>query len=110
MYDTLHEARKKWRIIGRKLSIERSILGNIEAEHSNNDRCLEEMISTFLKRRSPNPTWQVVINALKHKVVAEGALAEELEKKYSSELTPIRECLFVWCQYGTVKLPAYKFP
>ena len=110
MYDALHEARHKWRLIGRKLGVDRSILDNIEAEHSSkgNERCLEELVSTFLKRQNSNPTWQVVIDALKHKVVGEEVLAEEIERRYGEadgkegdhkavkplvESTPTCECM-----------------
>ena len=84
VYDALHGARTKWRHIGRKLGIKRHNLNNIEDQYGTkgNDRCLEEMVATFLNSPDLSPTWKTVINALKHEVVGEGALADKIERKY----------------------------
>ena len=84
VYDALHSARTKWRHIGRKLGIKRHDLKNIEDQYGpkGNDRCLEEMLDIFLKSPDLSPTWQTVINALKHEVVGEGTLGDDIERKY----------------------------
>ena len=73
VYEALYCARHKWRKIGISLQIERSDLDNTESLYQHrsegNDRCLEEVVSMFLKRPRLKPTWQVVIDLLKSKVV-----------------------------------------
>ena len=84
VYDILYGARRKWRNIGMKLGLELSDLDNIESQYGSrgNDRCLENVVSTFLNRPSLNPTWQLVIDALKSKMVDEEALAVSIEGTY----------------------------
>jgi len=44
------------------------------------------MLQHWLKRVTPKPTWRALVDALQRDAVAEGLLAEELERKYCSEL------------------------
>ena len=76
--------RSKWRHIGRKLEIGILILNSIESKHQGcgSDRFLEEVVLEFLNRQNPKPTWLAVINALKHQQVDEGALANEIERRF----------------------------
>ena len=64
--------------------ITRGDLNNIEDQYGpkGNDRCLEQMVDIFLKSQHLSPTWQTVINALKHEAVGEGALGDDIERKY----------------------------
>ena len=47
--------------------------------------CLTEMLSVYLKRAKPEPSWKSIIAALRAKAVGESRLAEELEEKYFSD-------------------------
>ena len=82
--EALYPARHKWRQIGIKLQLKRQDLDNIASEYESkgNIRCLEEVVSMFLNRPSRNPTWKVIINALRSKIVNEEALAVEIKERY----------------------------
>ena len=82
--EALYPARHKWRQIGIKLQLKRQDLDNIASEYESkgNIRCLEEVVCMFLNRPSRNPTWKVMINALKSKIVNEEALAVEIKERY----------------------------
>ena len=80
VYEALFDAKTKWREIGSGLGLGKPTLDNIEDQyHHKNNRCLEEMISTYLKRPSLKPSWQALINVLKSKDVDEGGLARKIE-------------------------------
>ena len=72
-----------------ELGLERHDLNSIESQYSGkgDNRCLEEVVSTFLNRPSLKPRWQAVINALKSEMVDEGALAVEIEEAYGESNT-----------------------
>lgn len=79
----LRDARGKWKEIGLVLGIPITDLNTIEMESDNKvDKCLENMITIWLKRRSLNPSWQSLIEALKEPTVGEEGVADDIEKKY----------------------------
>ena len=91
--DALHPVKQKWRVIGRKLGVKRANLNNIEDQYLSrgNNRCLEEMVSIFLNSPDLNRTWKCVIDALRHELVGEGALALEIERRYRDGEPDIKE-------------------
>ena len=83
VYNVLYDVRYKWRYIGINLGIPVSDLKTIESEHHGNiGRCLEEVVSLWLRRPSLNPRWQTLIDALQAKSVDEVALAYKIKEKY----------------------------
>jgi hypothetical protein len=80
--DALFKARSRWEHIGIEL-LSKNDTDAIKAEKGNNIvDCLTEMLSVYLKRAEPEPSWRSIIAALKAKAVGESRLAEELEEKY----------------------------
>ena len=82
--DALFDVRSKWEDIGIEL-LSKNDTDAIKKEKGNIVvDCLTEMLSVYLKRAKPEPSWKSIIAALKAKAVGESQLAEELEKKYLS--------------------------
>ena len=90
MYEELYTARIKWYNIGLKLRLELSDLDNIEDQHASkgSDRCLQKMIIMWLKKRSLNPSWNTLVDALNAKTVGEEALADSIKEKYVKPAAP----------------------
>ncbi len=82
VYKALYRVRMKWRAIGRELDLDLYVLSNIEDQYAikGNDRCLEEMLSAWLKRLTPRPTWQSLVAALQDETVGEEGVAADLEQ------------------------------
>ena len=75
--------RRKWYDIGIELDLRKAELDNLRKQHKDDfGVCLTETISTWLKRTSPRPTWEALIEALKEPPVGEDALAKELAKTH----------------------------
>ena len=83
--DDLFHVRSKWEDIGIEL-LSKSDTDAIKKEKCNSNimDCLTEMLSMYLKRAKPEPSWRSIIAALKANAVGEAQLAEELEEKYLS--------------------------
>ncbi len=80
----MHSLRFKWKPIGERLSLDINDLQNIDEENRNNDQRLEKMILDWLKRRSVKPTWQSLIDALRHETVGEEGAAEDIQEYLQS--------------------------
>ena len=60
-------------------------LDKIRVQFTNNpDGCLSEVLKQRLKAIDPELTWEIIVAALRTKIVGERRLAEEIEKKYCS--------------------------
>ncbi len=77
--DQLDDVKVEWENIGLHLSLPYKILENIENEHSRNQKRLRKMILAWLNGRGKKtPTWQSLIDALKHHTVGENATADDI--------------------------------
>ena len=74
------EARKEWKNIGIELDLIVTDLDVIKDSNSGNVvDCLTEMLSLWLKKVDPLPTWSTLVRALKQPAVGFEQLAEDLE-------------------------------
>ncbi len=79
----LWDVRGKWHDIGTELDLPIMELGNIRDQHKNDFKvCLGEMVTQWLKRLNPRPTWEALVEALEEPTVGEEATALSLSKKY----------------------------
>ena len=77
------EARTKWFHIGIQLDMETSNLQVIKTNcHSEVDMCFTEMLTTWLKRMNPPPTWETLVDALKSQPVGYEQLADTIQKTH----------------------------
>ena len=79
----LHHARTSWCYIGLQLKESVDTLDGIREQFKVPDDCLREAITHWLKQMEP--TWRVLVNALKTHSVGEGQLAGHLERERCSE-------------------------
>ena len=90
--DAVWDVRTKWMNIGIELHLQKPDLDAIEAVHrSDIGRCLTEMLTLWLKQVDPPPTWSVLVAALQHHTIEEGALAEQVESKYIHQCSKISD-------------------
>ena len=68
-----------WKDIGIELDLKVTDLDTInETSHGNVKKCFSEMLTLWLKRVNPPPTWTAMVDALKEPAVGFEALAEQV--------------------------------
>ena len=82
LHRELHQVSHKWYSLGVQLQIPVGTLKRIELENRQITKCLLEMLTVWLQRTNPSPTWNILIEALESSPVGEGHLAQQLEDKY----------------------------
>ena len=79
-----HKVADKWEMIGVQLDIPMGNLAGIAEKYRYNpQRCLVEMLATWLERVYPPATWAAIIEAVES--LGEEQLGKELREKYSGE-------------------------
>ena len=82
--EAIWKARTEWMDIGIELNIIKTDLDAIEvAKGGNPKHCLTEMLTLWLKRVDPPPTWSALVTALKQPTTGFQQLAEEIEELYT---------------------------
>ena len=86
IFSDIFDTAPKWYNLGLALGLVSDELNKIKIAHRDNpDECLREMLTLWLsKRRSPKPTREALISALRERTVGEDAFADELEQNYDS--------------------------
>ena len=74
-----------WYSLGVQLEISVGTLKRIELENRQITKCLLEMLTVWLQRTNPPPTWNALIEALESSPVGERLLAQQLRDKYCSK-------------------------
>ena len=75
----LYDVRTKWKLIGLGLRLPPPELDAISGDHLN---CLQNVLTKWLNRIDPLPTWDALIAVLRSRLVAEEKIAKELEKRF----------------------------
>ena len=84
---SIAEAKTKWEFIGLSLKIDPEELEAIKYDCcSKVDECFKEMLKVWLKKVTPPPSWEGLINALQSKMVSHSKLAESLAKEHNIQL------------------------
>ena len=71
----------QWYTLGRQLKVRSGTLDSIQAQSSDPELQLQEMLKTWLTT-SDNPSWKTLTDALRSQSIGGGQLAGLLEKKY----------------------------
>ena len=83
MFEELFCARTKWYNIGLQLKMNSSDLDAINLQHRENpDPCFRELLSIWLRREDPKPTWAALASALKSQTVGFQQLSKEVYEKH----------------------------
>ena len=82
LHRELHQVSHKWFSLGVQLQIPFATLISIELDNNHQtSKCLLEMLTVWLQRINPSPTWSVLIEALESPFVDERLLAQQLRDK-----------------------------
>lgn len=81
LHRELHPISHKWFSLGVQLQIPFDTLKCIEIENRQMDRCLLEMLTIWLQRTNPLPTFNILIEALESPPVGAELLAQKLRDK-----------------------------
>ena len=77
------DARSKWKLIGLQLHFKMTDLEPIEMTRKGAvDECFIEMLTLWLRRADPPPTWSALVAALKRRMVGFQDLAKQVESKF----------------------------
>ncbi len=83
----LLEVGAAWYKIGLALKFSPGTLDAMKGPHKEPMDCMMDMLKEWLST-SPDPSWEGLIAALRHPVVAKQALARQLEAKYCTQAPP----------------------
>ena len=88
--DALFDVRSKWENIGIELLLNKNDTDAIKRQHPSLDPvdCLTEMLSIYLRRVNPEPSWDKIVAALRARAIGESRKAHELEQKYLPAAMP----------------------
>ena len=108
LLEELHWLSSKWYMLGIQLRLSPDALDNIRRQSSDPGDCLRETLIVWLKT-TPNPTWKMVIDALRRRSLGEHRLAFSLEAKYGSTAGIIlhlpvmpQEKEYILCQHSGI--------
>ena len=79
--DEILDVSTQWYLLGLQLNVQPGTLDSIQAQYSEPKRQLLEMLKTWLTT-GDNPSWKILIEALKCRSVGANQLAGVLETKY----------------------------
>ena len=85
VYKEIFEVRDDWYNIGLELKVPTEVLDRIKFAHSDNAKCLREVLQMWLKRKNSgeeSSSWRSLIKALRSPSIGKPLLADELERKY----------------------------
>ena len=79
---SIWEARKEWFHIGIQLDMKTSDLKVIKTDYDDAGLCFTEMLTAWLKRMNPPPTWEALVDGLKSPTVGYEQLADTIQKTH----------------------------
>ena len=72
----------KSKTFGRVLRLPKVTVNSIHLHQSDPQECLFDVLDEFVKQVEPPPTWRVILEALRHPLIGQHHLAQEIESKY----------------------------
>ena len=81
--ESIWDARAEWFNLGLQLNVKIASLEAIQKTHKENcDTCMNTMLIEWLNQSDPPPTWSTLVVALRQQTVAQGRLANCIERRY----------------------------
>jgi len=97
LFSELYPMNSKWQKFGEMLGMDEDLLDEIFTYHERDEECLRDMLGMWFKK-SENPTWRAVTDALQK--IGEGQLAESMylkcEQLYCFYVGPKKHKLKYW--------------
>ena len=76
------EVQTKSKTFGRVLGLPKVTVDSIHLQNSDPQECLIGVLDEFVKQVEPPPTWRVIVEALRHPLICQHRLAQDIECKY----------------------------
>ena len=76
------EVQTKSKTFGRVLGLPRVTVDSVHQQNSDPQECLFGVLDEFVKQVEPPPTWRVIVDALRNRLISQHRLAQEIENKY----------------------------
>ena len=76
------EVQTKSKTFGRVLKLPKATVDSIYQKYSDPQDRLFAVLDEFVKQVEPPPTWRVIVAALRHPLIGQHRLAQEIESKY----------------------------
>lgn len=108
----VYDARIKWHDIGLQIGLKHPDLEAIRMRRRDDpDECFKELLSDWLNRMNPKPTWSALTDALRSPTVGLEQLAEEIEQSLCmSDTSTDSSLLCPQTQEANTKLELFKCP
>ena len=78
----IFDVRTKSDKFGRVLKLPKATVDSIYQQYSDPQDRLFAVLDEFVKQVEPPPTWRVIVEALRHPLIGQHRLAQEIESKY----------------------------
>ena len=78
----IFDVRTKSDKFGRVLKLPKATVDSIYQQYSDPQDRLFAVLDEFVKQIEPPPTWRVIVEALRHPLIGQHRLAQEIESKY----------------------------
>ena len=103
--DELFEARNQSYVLGLVLKLPLDKVEAIHSQYQNPGECFIRVVVAFLRQTEPRPTWRVIVNALRSRVVDLPDLARRVEAAHCPDSITTRSGEFTAVFYRAITTP-----
>ncbi|XP_064403143.1 uncharacterized protein LOC135348759 isoform X2 [Halichondria panicea] len=88
MKEVIKEVRSDWYSLAIELDIDYATRKSLEKDYRWVEPCFEAMLTHWVKRSSPPPSWSALVRALESPAIARGDIATTIKTKATSDISP----------------------
>ncbi|XP_064384149.1 uncharacterized protein LOC135333169 [Halichondria panicea] len=86
--EVIKEIRSDWYSLAIELDIDYATRKSLEKDYRWVEPCFEAMLTHWVKRSSPPPSWSALVRALESPAIARGDIATTIKTKATSDISP----------------------
>ncbi|XP_064405548.1 uncharacterized protein LOC135350490 isoform X3 [Halichondria panicea] len=86
--EVIKEIRSDWYSLAIELDIDYATRKSLEKDYRWVEPCFEAMLTHWVKRSSPSPSWSALVRALESPAIARGDIATTIKTKATSDISP----------------------
>ncbi|XP_064406837.1 uncharacterized protein LOC135351545 isoform X3 [Halichondria panicea] len=86
--EVIKEIRSDWYSLAIELDIDYATRKSLEKDYRWVEPCFEAMLTHWVKRSSPPPSWSALVRALESSAIARGDIATTIKTKATSDISP----------------------
>ncbi|XP_064407175.1 uncharacterized protein LOC135351907 isoform X2 [Halichondria panicea] len=87
--EVIKEIRSDWYSLAIELDIDYATRKSLEKDYRWVEPCFEAMLTHWVKRSSPPPSWSALVRALESPAIARGDIATTIKTKATSDISPV---------------------